>query len=168
MFELAKAEEDKEEARVEEWQRLLKVGNARCEKKEFELVEFEEQVGREGGCWLRFNKLPPPEEEQDPKAPQKKQPPPKAGKGGVVEEMKPVFGRGWLDFTDLQKPGATEIKQRVFLETCRPLVKKMGENNMETYVEAEGEFEPTFEPSRCYIYLKLTLSDPVTPPEQSE
>ena len=50
-------------------------------------------VNYEGGCWIKFNKLPPPEEEiLDPKlaAAAKKAPPKAVGKGGVpVEEMKP-------------------------------------------------------------------------------
>jgi hypothetical protein len=43
------------------------VGNLICEKVGFELVEFEELVTKEGGCWIKFNKLTPPEEEVDPK-----------------------------------------------------------------------------------------------------
>lgn len=47
--------------------------------------------------------------------------------------MKPYFAKGWLDLSDLMKPGALEIKQRVSLVTCPPLIKKMGESNAEVY-----------------------------------
>jgi len=83
----------------------------------------------------------------------------------VSEDLKATFGKGWVDFSDLLQPGALEVKKRVFLQTCPPLVKKMGENNVETYQEVEGDFEQTFEPAKSYIYLKLTLSDPVAPTE---
>jgi len=58
-------EESKEdlEAKISEYQRQLKVGNLICEKASFDLVEFEEFIMQEGGCWIKFNKLPPPEEE---------------------------------------------------------------------------------------------------------
>lgn len=51
-------------------------------------------VNEYGGCWLYFNKLPPPEEEDPKKA--------KAAKSKVpIEEMKPTYGRTWIDFTIL-------------------------------------------------------------------
>lgn len=48
---------------------------------------------------------------------------PAKGKG-PADDIKPTFGRAWVDFKDLMKPGTTELSQRVFLETCPPLVKK--------------------------------------------
>jgi hypothetical protein len=38
----------------------------------------------------------------------------------------------------------------------------MMENNVEGWVEAE-EYDKIFNNSNCYVYLKLTLSDPITP-----
>ena len=73
----------------------------------------------EGGCWLRFMKLPPVADAGDAgkKAPAK-------GKGAAGDEIKPTFGRAWVDFKQLREnAGATEFSQRVFLETCAPLTK---------------------------------------------
>lgn len=55
------------------------------------------------------------------------------------------------------------MKQRVFLETCQPMVKKAGEDGVERLVPSEEPFDPIFEQSKTYIYLKLTMSEPVTP-----
>jgi hypothetical protein len=77
------------------------------------LVEFEELVQQEKGCWLKFNKLTPPEEEiTDPKAAAaaKKAAPPKGGKGAPIEDLKPVFGKAWISFEDLLVPGGLETK----------------------------------------------------------
>lgn len=49
---------------------------------------------------------------------------PAKGAKAPVEDLKPVFGRTWISFADLQKPGATETKQRVYLSTCAPMEKK--------------------------------------------
>lgn len=68
------------------------------------------------GCWVVFKKLTPPEEEiTDPKAAAAKKAPAAKGKGGAIEDLKPVFGRAWLNFEDLLQPGAIETKQRLFL-----------------------------------------------------
>jgi hypothetical protein len=64
------------------------------------------------GCWLRFMKMPP---SNDAVADAAKNAKAKGAKGGAADEMKPVFGRAWVSFTDLLKPGATETKQRVQL-----------------------------------------------------
>jgi hypothetical protein len=34
------------------------IGVAACEKVGFELIELEEAVKNEGGCWVRFMKVP--------------------------------------------------------------------------------------------------------------
>jgi hypothetical protein len=100
------------------------VGNMVCDKDGYELVEFEEYVVSDKGCWVIFRKLTPLEEEiTDPKAAAAKKPAPAKGKG-AAEDLKPAFGRAWFSFDDLLQPGAIETKQRVFLETCTPLVKK--------------------------------------------
>ena len=133
-------------------------------------MEFEEFVQQDRGCWLRLSKQPPPEEEVlDPKAAAAKKAPAKGGKGGATEDMKPFFARAWLNLEDLTRPGALEIKQRVFLETCAPLVKKMDTDGVEKWMHAE-EYEQVFEQNRSYVYLKITLTDPVTPtiPEHPE
>lgn len=87
----------------------------------------------------------------------------------MVEELKPTFGRAWVSFEDLLEPGSLEIKKRIFLETCTPLVKKTEADGSEKYVEAE-ETEQVFESNKTYVYIKMTLSDPVTPtiPEEPE
>ena len=115
-------------------------------------------------------KLPPPEEEiLDPKAAAAKKAPPKGGKGAPSEDLKPTYGRAWLNFEDLLVPGGIETKQRVFLQTCPPLVKKAGDDGVERYVQAD-EYENVFENNKTYVYLKITLTDPVTStlPDQPE
>lgn len=82
------------------------IGEAICDKRGFELIEFEEWVTKDQGCWLKFSKLPPAEPAGDAAA--NKKAPPK-GKGGATDEIKPVFGRAWISFEDLLKPGSTEI-----------------------------------------------------------
>jgi hypothetical protein len=77
--------------------------------------------------------------------------------------MKPTYGKGWISFNDLLKPGATEIKQRVALRTCPPMVKKAGEDGVEKWTESEEQGESVFENAKTYIYIKITLTDPVTP-----
>ena len=79
---------------------------------------------------------PPAEEKGGKKAPPKK--------GAQVDDLKPTFGRAWVDLTDLQKPGSNTISQRVFLETCAPAIKEAQESG-DVWVDQE-EFEPLFEP----------------------
>lgn len=56
------------------------------------------------------------------------------------------------------------------MKTCPPLVKKIGDDGVERYEEAECSYDSVFENNRTYIYIKITLTDPVTPtiPDQSE
>lgn len=87
------------------------MGNAITEKTKFELVEFEEFVSQDIGCWVRFVKLPPPEEEiLDPKAAAAKKAPPKGGKGAPTEDLKATYARAWLNLEDLLTPGGIEVK----------------------------------------------------------
>ena len=75
------------------------------------MIEFEEQVTKDKGCWLKFNKLCPPEEEiTDPKAAAAKKVPPKGGKGAPAEDLKSTFGYAWLSLEDLLVPGGSETK----------------------------------------------------------
>lgn len=68
------------------------------------LMELDEMINVDGGCFLYFDKLPPPEDEDPKKA--KGAP----AKGKVpVEEMKPLYGKAWVDFGTLQNPGANFI-----------------------------------------------------------
>jgi predicted DNA-binding protein (MmcQ/YjbR family) len=75
------------------------IGVAVCEKQSFELIEFEEMVKIEGGCWLRFMKIPivnPQAVLNNAKgAPQKGKP------GAPSEEPKPIIGRAWVSLADL-------------------------------------------------------------------
>ena len=52
------------------------VGISVCEKQGFELIELEEAIKNDGGCWLTLMKLPQPEapaeEKGGKKAPPKK------------------------------------------------------------------------------------------------
>jgi hypothetical protein len=152
---------------IEALEKQKELGLKKIEKDAFELVEMEEQVIHDGGCWVRFMKVPPPEEEVDPKA---KKAAPK--KGQVVEEIKPAYGRAWLSFEDLKHPGSIESSQRIFLETC-PLMVKPPEGSEEGagLVEQEpDQVEQVFEPVRTYIHIKVTLTDPIVqavadPPE---
>lgn len=77
--------------------------------------------------------------------------------------MKPTYGRGWISFEDLLQPGAIETKQRVLLYTCPTMVKKAGEDGVERWTQSEEQVESLFEHARTYIYIKITLTDPVTP-----
>jgi|LauGreDrversion4_2_1035121.scaffolds.fasta_scaffold94090_3 hypothetical protein len=43
------------------------------------------------------------------------------------------------------------------------MVKKTGDDGVERYVQSEDPFENVFETTKTYVYIKLTLSDPVTP-----
>ena len=43
------------------------------------------------------------------------------------------------------------------------MVKKAGEDGVERWTQSEDPFENVFENSRTYIYIKITLTDPVTP-----
>lgn len=72
------------------------VGVAACEKVGFELIELEEAVKNEGGCWVRFMKVPYTNP-QAAVAPGGKAAPPKDKKAVPTEEIKPIIGRAWLD-----------------------------------------------------------------------
>lgn len=127
-----------------------------CEKQGFELIELEEAIKNDGGCWLTFMKLPAPEAPAEDKG-GKKAPPPK--KGQSADDMKPIFGRAWVDLSDLAKPGANNCSRRVFLETCAPANKEAQESG-EVWVDQE-ESDPLFEPQRTYVHLEISLSHPV-------
>lgn len=86
------------------------VGKAICAKDGYELVEIEELVRCDRGCWLRFMKLPPAAADADAAA---KKAPAKGAKGAPADDLKPVFGKAWVSFADLLKPGTCETKQRV-------------------------------------------------------
>ena len=94
---------------------------------------------------------------------------PAKGKGAVADDLKPVYGRAWVSFSDLQQPGATETKQRVYLETCAPITKKVNEDGTEEEVQ-ETEFEKVFEEAKSYVHLRISLSNAVVPtvPEKPE
>lgn len=86
------------QAQISELQGRIYSGSLATEKQGFELLEFEEQVLRDRGCWLKVMKLLPLEEvAADPKAAAAKGAPAKgAPKAGGPVEMKPIFGRAWL------------------------------------------------------------------------
>jgi hypothetical protein len=111
--------------------------------------------------------LPQEEAATDPKAAAAAKGAPAKGapKGGAAlpSDLKPFFGRAWLSFDQLLKPGAIETKQRIFVETCPPMIKKTMEDGSEKYVQSEEPYDYVFEQNRTYVSIKVTLSDPVTP-----
>jgi len=137
-----------------------------CEKSGFELIEFEEAVNQDLGVWLKFMKVPAPENLMDPPPGAKKAAP--KGKGPNPDDLKPVFGKAWVSLDDLAQPGATETVQRVFIETIAPAVKE-NQEGQDVFIDQE-EFEQVFEPQRTYVYLRVSLTQPVTPtvPEKPE
>jgi len=77
---------------VESLRRQSQVGSFTCEKSGFELIEFEEMVKIEGGCWLRFIKVPV----QNAGATGAKGAPPKGKPGATTEDPKPIVGKAWV------------------------------------------------------------------------
>jgi hypothetical protein len=108
---------------IDELSKTSLIGVLACEKSGFDLIEFEEFVRDDGGLWLTFSKLPITEPVQQEEAKGKK-PPPK-GKATQAEEAKPVFGKAWIDLTELRQPGSRQICKRVDLSTCPPAVKEV-------------------------------------------
>jgi len=90
------------------------VGIAVCNKEGYELIELEEGVKNDHGCWIRFMKTPiitgEPETAATKKAPAKG-----AKTVAPTDELKPVFGKTWISLADFNKVGAIETKQRVYL-----------------------------------------------------
>lgn len=111
------------------------------------IIEFDDLVNDKGGCWLYLDKLPPPEEEDPKKA--------KAAPKGKVptEELKPAYGRVWVNLKDLQSNASFE--QRFLVKTYHP---SKGES------EAVPESVQIFEPVQTYINLLITLDNPINPP----
>lgn len=151
---------DRMQAEIDELIGLNNVGIANSAKSGYELLELEENVKYDHGCWVRFLKYPAAAPEADAggkgKAPAK-------GKGAAVEDVKPVFGKAWLSFNEINKPGATRTTQRVYLQTCPPITKKANEDGTEEEVE-ETEYEPLFETAKTYVHLKFSIDQPVFPP----
>ena len=58
---------------------------------------------------MKFCKLLTPENTIDAGAADAKggKAPPKKGKGPAVDDLKPIFSRSWVDFSELTKPGST-------------------------------------------------------------
>lgn len=160
------SEMSKSQERIDTLRKEIMHGMKSRELRGFDLVEFEEAVREDGGCWLTFSKLPAidPVAPDDPKVKKAA-----AAKGKApVEEAKPTVGKVWVSFSDLQQPGATSTTQRVSLETCPPAVKETVDGN-EVWVDQE-ESDKLFETARTYIHLRLDLTVPVTQhiPDQPE
>jgi hypothetical protein len=64
-----------------------------------ELQKFEQQISDNKGIWLYFDKLPPAEEDAAAKGGKPPAGKPGAKAGGATEELKPVYGRAWIDLT---------------------------------------------------------------------
>lgn len=76
------------------------IGTAISEKSGFELIELEEAVKKEGGCWLKFYKVPNSNPGQAQAAAGGKAAPPK-GKGAPADDLKPTFAKAWLSLAEL-------------------------------------------------------------------
>ena len=96
------------QAEIDELNKTALIGIMHCEKSGFELIEFEEFVKEDGGAWLLFSKLPVQEPAAAEEAKGGKKAPAK-GKAAATEEIKPVYGKVWVDLGDLSSPGAKEI-----------------------------------------------------------
>jgi len=140
------------------------IGTATCEKSGFELIELEEAVKIDGGCWIKFVKVPNANPANAVAAAGAKGAPPKA-KAPVTDEIKPVIGKAWLDLSDLQKPGSTKTSVRVFLQTCATCVKE-GENS-DKYIDHD-EVIPFFEHEKTYINLSISLTKPIVSLESTQ
>lgn len=76
-----------------------------CEKTGFEIIEFEEAVTKEEGCWLRFVKYPIPATVPTlapGQAPPKGAPPAKGKGGPSTDDLKTVMGKAWVSFESLK------------------------------------------------------------------
>ena len=123
------------------------------------MIELEEAVRHDGGAWLKFMKLPNIEPVVDEKAGAKKG----GGKKGgpSVDDLKPVYGKAWVDLSELQNPGAKSFEQRVEIQTIPPAIKESLDGT-DTWIDQE-EFEEVFEPQKTYIHLHIELTDAVVP-----
>ena len=125
------------------------------------MIEFEESIVAEKGCWIFFNKLTPKEEAvPDPKAKGAK------GKGPNTEEEKPTFGRAWIDLSLLNDSGETKVKSRVFLETTefkKPVPEGDVSNPAPTEENKQSEPPKIFEEAKTYIMIELEISEPIVP-----
>ena len=133
------AEKAKIQGEIDELQKFTQIGRSSCEKQGFELIELEESIIKEGGCWLVLHKVPAQEASADDKAAAGGKKAPAKGKGPSADDLKPIFGKAWVDLSDLMKPGATYMSKRVFLETIAPAVKEAGEKG-DQWVDQQ-EFE---------------------------
>lgn len=150
------------EKEIEHLRAKSMIGTAVCDKSGFELIELEEAVQQDGGCWLKFYKVPAVNPNAAAAAGGKAAPP--KGKGAPTEEAKPVFGKAWLPLTDLQKPGCDKTTQRVFLETCASCSRETPESE---FVDAE-EITQVFEAERTYIHLTVSISKPIVSLESTQ
>ena len=107
--------------------RLVKSFVQGVDKKDGEILDFEESVEDSGGVYLEFMRVPKVVEE-DPKK--------KPVKGKAQEEVKPCGGKAWIDLTGLQTPGKDELYLRAKLE------------------ESEGDV--VFKDTYIYLRLKVT------------
>jgi len=131
------------------------IGSAICEKFGFELIELEDAVKEDGGCWLKFIKVPNTNPGQAQAAAGKGAPP--KGKGAPVDDLKPTFSKAWMDLSELRKPGSTSTTVRVHLETCASCTK---EADSDKYVDNE-EITQVFEAERTYVHLTVSISKPI-------
>jgi len=88
----------------------VNTGLSICDKTGHELIEFEEAIRNEGGAWLKLMKVPIPEPTDGAVDAKGKAAPKAKGKGPSTDDLKPQFGRAWVDFKDLQKPGSTSTQ----------------------------------------------------------
>jgi hypothetical protein len=128
------------------------------------LDELESMVNDKKGVFLEFSKAPPQEAEEVAADPKKKGAPAKGKAPG--EELKPTFGKAWVDFTPFVIPGGKESEQRVFIQTVHPKKEEKGEDAPEE--PATEELGDVFEESQTYIHIKISLTSPINPPLEGE
>jgi tetratricopeptide (TPR) repeat protein len=94
----------------------------------------------------------------------------KAPKKGQVEIEKVIRGRAWLSLEDFGKQGGVETEQRVYLQTVileppkvEEEVKKEAKKEVKKEPDPRYNTEEVFEPAKSYVYIKITLSNPITP-----
>jgi len=132
-----------------------------------ELIELEEYITDEKGCWIFFNKVLPKEDEEVPDPKKKGKP----AKGASAEDDKPIYGRAWLDLSTLKEPGETKISARIYLKTTQ-----LAQPKIENEEGAEAQLEPNeneevkeepkiFEDAQTYIKLDFETSEPIVPTE---
>lgn len=128
------------------------------------------------GCWIHIEKHVPKEDDAAGGAPAGKKPPPAKGKGPAAggEELKPAYSKAWVDLKPLLHPGAKTLTQRCLLQPVHPSEKvgtSTGMSQTQAVAQASNDalsqegtaVEDIYQPAQTYIYLTLSLNEPLYP-----